>query len=921
MRHVRSLTYNPWIRWGTIEDEAGDEEGLIIGDLVEGDPNKLDEDDVVERMIAVLGARRTAERVGESRVRAILGSGADFTDHIGEPLLLGTILNETATTTAIQVQVLRPRIDPTELEAFESEAKARTGANLSSIEQQRAAVRGLEHFIRLERGLAITTPDHARLVAWIESLPIGERRRDLRLMLDDPRQNFMRDEDGNVVRKFFEYDATPDGYVDRTNPAEPITASDDFTPVPRVPYDFRVAGVPLFERNFEEVGLADAKYVPIMFVVIAVVLLFVFRGVTGIVVPLVVVFASILAMIGTAFAVGDLLNNLTMMSPNMLTAVGIADAIHLVAAWSLLRHRYDNKRDLIVEVIRRNALPVFLTSVTTAIGFYSLTVSRLEPVQKLGWMAALGTFFAWAFSMTLIPALLSIVPHRGVSSKKPAWVARLFTEARAARFVDTILRRRRVIVGASAVLFLVAGFGLSRVLIDSDFRSMFPRTNKTMANFDWIETRMGGIGDLEIVFAGIKRGSSVELTAEETRRREELRLRTEGRRRHPDDFAAPTSEEARELAALDARHATWNDSRIGVSPRFLAVADRFERRLRTEAADPNSVLAVVTDFISPLDTLRKIHQVQNENIAAFYRTPTEADVAPELREGRLDYDEWTEEWSWTPAQGGATLCAQYYLQYESGARPGEGLSTQLSADRTQFRMQARLAQASSAGHLRAFERIEEIARNEFPELVTEVDDSLPAAVLAEMTLSGKNHLFARTSDLFARGFVESMTLALAVITVLIGLIFRSVRLALVSMIPNILPIILPLSVFGLLRRPLDGPAILVSSIALGVCVDDTIHFLTKFVRGRRRGLSPRDALVSLFVEAGSALTLTTVVLIIGFSTLLLSDFAPNFQMGMLASIMIASAWVADFVVTAAVLSYVPGADVDMDTTNKEPSAA
>ena len=104
---------------------------------------------------------------------------------------------------------------------------------------------------------------------------------------------------------------------------------------------------------------------------------------------------------------------------------------------------------------------------------------------------------------------------------------------------------------------------------------------------------------------------------------------------------------------------------------------------------------------------------------------------------------------------------------------------------------------------------------------------------------------------------------------------------------------------------LDGPAILVSSIALGVCVDDTIHFFTKFARAQARGEDARRSLIYALTESGAAITITTVVLIIGFGTLLLSDFAPNFQMGFLAAVMIALAWVADFVVTAAVLSLFP----------------
>ena len=178
-----------------------------------------------------------------------------------------------------------------------------------------------------------------------------------------------------------------------------------------------------------------------------------------------------------------------------------------------------------------------------------------------------------------------------------------------------------------------------------------------------------------------------------------------------------------------------------------------------------------------------------------------------------------------------------------------------------------------------------------------------SAGLAGFILSGKTLLFARTSDLFARGFVQSMGLALVTITILIGVIFRSLRFALISLIPNVLPIMLPLSVFGLLGIPLDGPSILVSSVALGVCVDDTIHFFSKFDRGRRRGLTPAQSLTYVLTQSGAAMTVTTVVLIIGFSTLLLSDFSPNFQMGALAALMIGLAWIADFIVTTAVLSF------------------
>ena len=920
VRHVRSLTSNPWIRWDEIEDG---EEGLVISDLVEGDPLALGRPELVERMVAVLGGERAAELLGENEVRGVLDPGDALADHVGEPRLLGTIVSEDARTSAIQVQVLRALADP-ELAAAAVEADPELGAvapDLYSIQAQRAALRGIQHALRVELGLSVETEEGRALRARIEALPESEEKADWISRLDDPSTTFVRDPDGTLVRKWFDYD--PDGsggFVDRSDPKDPVTAPADFAPSPKRETAFHLGGVPLFELNFETVGMSDAKYMGVMFAIIVLLLALVFRSVAGVIAPMAVVFGSVGAMVGIAFGLGFLFNNLTMISPNMLTAVGIADAIHLVASWLVLRQGAATKREAIVETLRRNALPVFLTSVTTSIGFFSLTVSGLAPVRMLGIMAGIGALIAFVLSMTLVPAILSLVPHRPGVERRAAG-AGMFTRTRSRALVAWLHRRQRAILVGATALTLIGAYGLARVRIDTDFRGMFPDDNPTMTDFAWIEDRMGGVGDMEIVFDGHRDAAPVEaLTAEESARLEALRLRALGAAEFED--LTPLSEAERtELAELERRSDEANAPRIGVDAEFLLALDRFEGRLREEMADPGSELAVVTDLFSPLDVLRKMHQVQNENRAAFYRTPTEEDVPADSRAATLDYDEWTEEYSLTPEQSGSTLVAQYYLQYENGAEPGENLSTELSPDRTQFRMQGRVLQAPSDVQSAAFRRIQDIARDEFPILGARVDGEVPEEAHAAMTVSGKTLLFARTTKVFAIGFIESMSIALGLITLIIGLLFRSWRLALTSLVPNVLPILLPLSIFGLLNIPLDGPAILVSSVALGVCVDDTIHVFTKFVRARRKGRSVDEALQLVFEEAGAAVTLTTIVLVVGFGTLLLSDFSPNFMMGWLAASMIGLAWVADILVVPALLRWTANEDVAAESPTPIHSAA
>jgi hypothetical protein len=114
VRNVRSLTQNPWIRWGTV---APGEEGLLVGDLFAKPPAEYNESERIARMVSVLGAARASSLIGEQRVRSVLGPDAKFEDHLGDPRLVGNIVSADGRSAAIQVQVLRPVIGQDRLSA------------------------------------------------------------------------------------------------------------------------------------------------------------------------------------------------------------------------------------------------------------------------------------------------------------------------------------------------------------------------------------------------------------------------------------------------------------------------------------------------------------------------------------------------------------------------------------------------------------------------------------------------------------------------------------------------------------------------------------------------------------------------------------------------------------------------------------
>ena len=756
VRAVRSLTANPWIRWGKVGKGPDAEPGLIVSDLFAKPPASYSRAAKLRRMVAVLGARNAANLVGEAPVRELLGAGASFDNYIGEPRLLRNIVSEDGRATAILVQALRPRKSAAELQKIFGNDRERqeTGLEVHVSVAQSEALAGVRKILAQTKG-----------------------------------------------------------------------------------YDFHLAGGPVMQHYFQDTAQKDMRLMGVMFLVIGLLLFMIYRRASGVLLPLAVVMLAVVGMMGVIWAKGDLINGMTAFTPVILIAVGVADAVHLVTAYYALRRHYKDKRALIINVVQSNALPVLLTSVTTAIGFLSLMSSGITPMSMFGYTAAIGTGIAWLLSMTLVPAVLSLfsLPVSGAEAEAETETDRFvgFTD----RLSDFVINRRAVIVATAIGLTVLAALGLSRLTIHTDMQLMFGKDDPQVADVMWLNDNIGGTGDLEILFD--------------------------------------------------------SDKPIAQSAAFLHRLDEFQKRLERESTDQRSPLRILANFDSPLGVLRKMHQVRNENKAAYYRVPVESDIPPEARKPHVIVDPVTEEKTVIPAQSADNMIAQYYVSFESGAKPTDNLSVFITPDHKSLRVTIRTRAASTGVTLAAYDRIRDVARTEFPDLAD------------KMRLTGNYYMQMNMMVKFSRTMLESLAIALIVITLLISLVYRSLVIGVVSMVPNVVPIVMPLGLCALAGVPLDGPAVLVAAVGLGICVDDTIHFLTHYTRARDRGLAPHAAVKQTFREIGRALSYTTIVLVCGFAVMSFAYFRPNAMVGYLGATMIALAWIADFVVTPAVLSYLP----------------
>jgi len=147
-----------------------------------------------------------------------------------------------------------------------------------------------------------------------------------------------------------------------------------------------------------------------------------------------------------------------------------------------------------------------------------------------------------------------------------------------------------------------------------------------------------------------------------------------------------------------------------------------------------------------------------------------------------------------------------------------------------------------------------------------------------------------------------LTLTLLIVSIMMLLIFKRLKILWILLLPNILPVVLVLGVIGWLGLTIDMGVAISGAIIIGVAVDDSIHFLIKYFEARKRGLSMQETLDEVLHYAGKAILFTTVVLSLAFAVFAFSTFTPNQNFGIVTATALVIALVTDLLLLPALLS-------------------
>lgn len=228
------------------------------------------------------------------------------------------------------------------------------------------------------------------------------------------------------------------------------------------------------------------------------------------------------------------------------------------------------------------------------------------------------------------------------------------------------------------------------------------------------------------------------------------------------------------------------------------------------------------------------------------------------------------------------LIAQSMMVYEMSLPFGMGMEQYINIDRSSTRLTVNMHKSSSKELIAVDQKI-----------LNYVDKNLPALTIQSGT--GLDMVFAKISESNTQSLLQGTGLALLLISLLLVLVLKSVRLGVISIIPNVIPIVIAYGVWGFSNGRIDLGLSIVACMSLGLVVDDTVHFLSKYQLAREKNKTVEEAIQYAFSTVGMAMIITTCVLAIGFSLLALSSFAPTHGMGALLALTAVFALLIDFI--------------------------
>jgi len=701
---------------------------------------------------------------------------------------------------------------------------------------------------------------------------------------------------------------------------------------------FYVAGDPVVTVLLKDAMMGDITYlVPLVVLVVLLVLFFAFRNPGGVFLPTLTVLMSTTWAVGIMALLGIYFSMISTVIPVLLIAVGSAYVIHLFNSYydSLLEAgaggTAEEHREMVFAALRRVGKPVILSALTTAAGFASIATSSITPMRYFGIANAIGVVAALIITLLLVPSIL-LLRHRAL--KGHATRSRRDTREGANRallgFYNYFTRQNARIVVFSFIIVGVSVFGLTRIVADNSMIEYFQRDSEIRVADRFIRAHFAGTKTFSIVVRGKKKGDlthpdilaamdglSEYLQTSDPEVGRVLSFSDFVKRMNqvmhvPEDASAaaatPVAAEGSNTAGTgntagqgtapssffseqgsqpgsffsenssppqvtgtgsDGTTGTGNTAGTGdpadtaaagntagpgdnVAPAGTAAAGNdTARNYRHFIQTLNASLSNASGFnITAADLVDLVNRRENYQGAAYNEIPTDPSKYPVADQAGL-----------------ANLISQYLLLYSGNL--SDFANDALEPSEARMLVQLRASNTLTADRVKS--EVIAYAQHYFPDGY-------------DVSVAGFADMESAVNRLVVHSQIMSILAALLVVFVIVAISYRSAIAGIYGIIPLFFAILINFGVMGLFNIKLNIATAMVASIAIGIGVDYTIHFLSAY--SYERGLQDDLAEVTkrTLLTTGKAIAFNAISVGAGFAVLLLSNFNPLRFVGALVAL-------------------------------------
>jgi len=652
--------------------------------------------------------------------------------------------------------------------------------------------------------------------------------------------------------------------------------------------DVRYSGMPYIRIAFtKKVKEELKKFLVLAFSVTTIILFLFFRSFK------VTLFSMLVVSVGVIFSLGLIsifdyrLSMLMGLIPPLMTVIGVPNCVYLLNKYQAEYRMHGNKIKALTRVIRKVGNATFMTNTTTALGFATFIFTESPVLQQFGVIASICIMVVFILSILLIPIIFSYLDgpkERHTRHLQTPWIN---------ASVNTMVKwssDKRPIVYISTVAVIALGFlGLVRIQTTGNMVDDLPSDDPILEDLQFFESNFNGVMPFEIL-VDVREPKRIASTETMYKIEDLQELLTE----YP--------EFSRSISVVDAikfAHQSFY-SKYPVSKYSIPDKNNAESQVRIKLPKyiKNTFAKDTSDtqnFFIDKDQQSTRISVNIRDIGTIKMDSLLAKLNPQIdsifNPGRAKFDSLvhaiTQEGIGVEQK--ATLVDELYDSKRIRRFVEDYYATKNAGDTTFLYALQDYPDSVLAA---------KVNESDFNGMITDIVEDQYYRV----SLTGSSVVFLEGTNYLVRNLFISLLIAVIIIAIIMALLFRSIKMVLVSLLPNLIPLLFTGAIMGYFGIPIKPSTILVFSIAFGISIDDTIHFLAKYRQElKSQSWNIKESVIKSLRETGVSMIYTSIILFFGFIMFTASSFGGIVALGALVSVTLLVAMVTNLVLLPSLL--------------------